>query len=695
MSDRDLLRVLTIFEVPEEAEQLINALRNSGQIVRNIRVEDAEDMETALNENPLDIILAKQKLSYFSAKEALEVLQKNGRDIPLIVILDAGTTDVNAAIEELNSGARDACTSDATARLLHIVKREAEDLKGRKNQRRSEQMLHEAEKRARALIDTSRDAIAYVHDGMHIYANQTYLEMFGYETLDDIEGIPILDMVGADDHAKLKTFLRNYVKGQSEEDRLDVQAIHTKGNSFNISMEFSPASMEGESCTQIIIRDRSDSKELEQQLNQLSKQDLLTGLYNRTYILEQIEKLISQAVVGNAQGALLHIEIDNFEDIRTMIGIANADKMLIDIASLLKQKTEKFGLLARYEGAIFTFLLANANLQKAEEFAGKIVTLINKFTTTIAGKVLTATVSIGIVHINETVSNLQDCIERAEKGCAIAQKQGGNQYNVYNPSLDELAEEEKVSLWSHRIKEALRNNQFQLLFQPIVSLHGAPGAHYEVLVRMLDENGEIIPPSEFIPAAARADLTKFIDRWVIANSFKILAERHQQGLDTRFFIKISFSSITDAEFMPWISERIKSLKLDTNSLIFEFDEESALNHLAQTKAMIGGFKILKCRTALENFGMEQNTYQSINQLDVDYIKIHADIIKNLAQNVEHQEQVKEIANTAQEKNMQTIAAFVEDANSLAVLWQCSVDFIQGHFLQQPSTSLDYEFENAF
>lgn len=684
---------MTIFDESEEAESLIKVLRNSGEVVRDIRVEDAEDMETALVDNPVDIILSKQKLHYFSALQALEVLAKSGRDIPLVVITPA--RQISPVTDELKAGARDVVGMDQPERLLHVVKREVGDLKNRKSLRRAEQMLHESEKRARHLIDCSRDAISYVHDGMHIYANQAYLDMFGYESLEDVEGMPILDMVSKEDHGKLKEFLRNYAKGIGEDDTLDVAVMNTAGETFQTSMEFSRASMEGETCTQIIIRDRADSKALEQQLNVLSKQDLLTGLYNRTYFLDQVDKMIAQAVEGNTQGALLFIEIDNFETIRNTIGITAADKFLGDLARLFKEKLGKYGILARFEGAMFTLLVNNTDMDQAEKIAAAIVKLINDYRTTIDNKVVTATVSIGLTHINETVSNLQDCINRAEKGVEIAHKEGGNRYYIYNPAMEDLEEEQQISVWARRIKEALRNNQFQLLYQPIVSLHGISGGNYEVLVRMLDESGKDIPPGEFISAADKADLTKFIDRWIIANTFQVLQERTSAGEDIRFFIKISRGTLLDAEFMPWLSERLKTLNLDTSKLVFELDETTALNHLAQAKVLVQGFKQLKCNTALENFGLEKNTFQSLRELPVDFIKIHARLVANLPKSMENQEQVKAIANEARGHNMQTIAAFVEDASSLAVLWQCSVDFIQGHFLQEPTPELNFEFENAF
>ena len=450
MSDKDLLRVLTIFDESEPAEQLIKVLRNAGEIVRDIRVEDDEDMEKAISENPFDIILAKQKLPIFSAQQALELLQKSGRDIPLVVITDSD--DSNAALAELKAGARDAVNLNDLERALHIVKREVADLNTRKGLRRTEQMLHESEKRARSLIDSSRDAISYVHDGMHIYANQAYLEMFGYESLDDVEGMPILDMVGSKDHGTLKDFLRNYAKGQSTDDSLEIEAKHTDGHTFETAMEFSPASMEGETCTQIIIRDRSNSKELEQQLNVLSKQDLLTGLFNRSYFLDKVDKLITQAVEGKTEGAVLFIKIDKFDDIRNSVGIASADQFLANIAGLLKEKLEKHGLVARFEGPVFTLLLNEVDIKQAEQAAASIVKLIGDHTATIAGKVIDPTASVGLTPVNETVSNLQDCITRAEQGCEAAQNEGGNQYNIYKPAMEDLAA--RIENIADRVKEA-------------------------------------------------------------------------------------------------------------------------------------------------------------------------------------------------------------------------------------------------
>lgn len=692
MSSDNLLRVLTIFDASEEAEALVNALRNAGHIVRDIRVEDEEDMTTALNENPIDIILAKQKMGHFSAKQAIEILVGFGRDIPLVVVTLPNKEAT--AVDLLKAGARDVIAEDQYERLKYLVKREVNDLRERRNFRRCELMLRETEKRAKALIDSSRDAIAYVHDGMHIYANSAYLKMFGYEDIDDLMGMPIMDMVSSEDHLKLKEFLRGYSRGESMDSQLTVHGQHVEKGKFKIKMEFSPASYEGESCTQIIIRDDASNKELEQKLSAMSQMDLLTGLYNHNFFIEHMDQFITRAVEGQAHGALIYISLDKYQDLRTKHGIGASDHMLTDVATLLKEKLSKLGMLARFEGSVFILLAQNADSKQAEKISTAICKLVNEHFADIGGKTVQTSVSIGITLLNDTSSNSQDCINRAEKGCLIANKEGGNAYHIYNPAIEEMAEQDQADAWGNRIKAALKENQFKLLYQPIVSLHGEPGAHYEITLRMIGEKGEIISPTDFIPAAEKANLMHFIDRWVMVNSFMLLSKKMKAGQKTRLFIKLSGASLSDPELLPWLRDRISTLKLDPDSLVFEISEDTALNYLKQAKAIVSGLLELHCRVALENFGMEQNTYQSLKHLKVNYIKVHMKIIQGLAQNVEHQDKIKEIAEHASSQNIQTIAPFVEDANNLAILWQCAVDFIQGHFLKEPDPKTDYDFEES-
>jgi len=601
VNDEKIIKILSLFNSSEEAEALINILRNSGQIIRDSRVEDEEDLLIALEEESSDIIIAKSDNPGTNLKQTLAALQNTGRDLPLIIITPPNKE--NDALDLLAIGARDIVAIDNYERFKSVIKREAFDLAQRRSNRRNEKLLHEAEKRTKSLIESSRDAIAYIHEGMHIYVNQAYLNIFGHESMEDVEGMPVLDMVDSEDHAKFKDFLRKYVKGQAKENTLEVHAIKENGRRSKVKLEFIPASMDGELCTQLIIRDQTLSSELENKLSVLSQKDLLTGLYNRNYFTEQLDMFIAQTLEGNGRGAVLFFTLDNYGQIKEDSGISGSDMLLADMGGVFKEKIDDLGELARFDGPVYSLLLKNVKIKK--------------------------------------ITKITDGI------CKI------------------------------------------------VSLHGEAGQHYEILIRMKDDDGSIILPNDFISTADRLGLTMYIDRWILGNTMVTLAEQAKSNIQTRFFIKISAGSIADDDFLLWVSERIKSLRINADGLVFQISEDTALNYLNRVKTVITGLKQLNCRIAIENFGKEQNAFQALKQLDFDYIKIHGDLIKNLSSNVEMQERVKEIAEFCSDNNKQTIASFVENANNLAVLWQCSIDFIQGYFLQEPKSNLSYDFDEGF
>ncbi len=693
MNDEKIIKILSLFESSEEAEALINILRNSGLIIRDSRVEDEEDLLAFLENETTDLVIAKSDSPHVNLKQTLAALQNTGRDLPLIVITPAQKE--NEVLDLLAVGARDIVAIDNYERFKAIIKREANDLSQRRSSRRFEKLLHEAEKRTKSLIESSRDAIAYIHEGMHIYVNQAYLNIFGHESMEDVEGMSILDMVDSEDHAKFKDYLRKYAKGQVKENKLEVHAIKENGRRSKVLLEFTPTSMDGEICTQLIIRDQTLNSELETKLNVLSQQDLLTGLYNRKYFIEQLDMFIAQTLEGNGRGAILLFTLDDYDKIKDDSGISGSDMLLADIGGIFKNKLHDLGELARFDGPIFSLLLKHIDSKKINKITNGICKIVHEHYSDVAGKSVNTTCSIGVALINETTSSAEECILRAESGMKIAHKDGGNQAHLFNPAIEDLEENEQDNHWNAKIKHALRNNNFRLLFQPIVSLHGEAGQHYEILIRMKDDDGKIILPSDFLATAERLGLTMYIDRWILGNTMVTLAEQAKNNIQTRFFIKISPGSIADDDFLLWVSERIKSLRINTDDLVFEFSEDTALNYLNRVKTIIAGLKQLNCRIAIENFGKEPNAFQALKQLDFDYIKIHGDLIKNLANNVEMQERVKKIAEFCSNNNKQTIASFVENANNLAVLWQCSIDFIQGYFLQEPKNSLSYDFEEGF
>jgi len=550
----------------------------------------------------------------------------------------------------------------------------------------------ESERRCRSLLDSSRDSIAYVHDGMHIYANSSYLEMFGFGNLDEIEGTPIMDMVAGDDQGSFKEFLRNYGKDESgTEASLDVKCVSAKG-SFKAKMEFTPATIDGEPCTQILIRDQAiGDKELEQKLKYLSKQDVLTGLYNRQYFMEELELAVNNARAGSGNSGLLYILIDNFKAVKESVGLGASDLVVSDIANLVKDKVGTLGLPARFGDSSFTVLVKGKDAAATQTLADELRRAVEEHILDIEGRSLTLTTSIGISLVTESSPGAQEILSRADLACEVARSSGGNRVHLHNPVADEQVGREREQQWNHLIHEALSEDRFHLVYQPIVSLQGEIDEKYEVLLRMRDSEGEDIRPGQFLPVAMQTGQIVEIDRWVIRKAAEVLAERRRNGANTVFFIKLSGPTLDDHELPIWISQVLKEARLASDAIVFEIAENDASEHLKGAKAFVATISSLHCKTSLEHFGSSPNSFQLLKHLPVDYLKIDGKFIHNLMRDTDNQAVVKSIVDMARSMNKVCIAEFVEDASSLTVLFQYGIQYIQGYFLAEPTEGLNYDF----
>ena len=689
--DKDqTLRLLIVEESRNDAEALANILRNAGQASRLDFAEDCDGVTAALDKQMPDLVLCALDLESASLTDVVALLKQ--REVPAPVIAIGETANETDIIEAMRLGASDLCSYDQPDHLQLVAQRELRQLSSCHKAQNFEARFHESEKRARLLMESSRDAIAYVHEGMHIFANSSYLEMFGFEDIDEIEGTPILDMVAPDDHNTFKEFLRNFSKEESTEGTLETHGQLPDGKQFDAVMEFSPASIDGESCTQIIIRNQAgSSRELEQKIKFLSKQDILTGLYNRQYFMEELELSITNAVSGSGNAALIYMLMDNFKDIKDNIGIGAADMVISDIADLLRQNTGEDDIVARFGDHSFTILRKNCDHDAITALGDEIRQTIEDHITEIEGKSITTTCSVGMSIISESAPSAHEVISRADLACEVARSSGGNKIHLHNPVVDEKIGKERDQQMHALIRDALEKNQFRLLFQPIVSLQGDTSEKYEVLLRMLNEEEEDILPSQFLPIAEQTGQLAEIDRWVIENAIRTLSEHRAQGADTQFFIKVSAQTLLDEKLVNFIHDSLKSHRLPGDALVFELSEKVASQHLKQAKTFVKTLQDLHCKSVLEHFGTSPNSFQLLKHIPVDFLKIDGSFIHNLASDTDNQAMVKSILDTANSMNKQCIAEYVQDAHSLAVLWQSGINFIQGNFLQEPSESLSYDF----
>lgn len=688
-----VIRLLTIKESSNEAEAIASMMRNAGYAIRSANVEDGEDLTESLNQQSWDLIVSSMKLPEFTAADALEIVKQSGKDIPVVVT--AAAYDADVAVELMSAGARELVPDANHELLLLVIARELSDLEERRGHRHCKTMYRESERRNRSLMDSSRDAIAYIADGMHIYTNATYLEMFGYAEAADVEGVPIMDLIAAENQQQFKGILKLLNAGETPADDVEMSLIRSDSDKFPGVMVFAPASIDGEPCTQVLIRGKADNKALEQELDALRRQDLLTGLFNRNHFMEQLELAIKSATNEKASkaSALLMLEPDDFKQITETVGVAAGDLVLSDLAGIIKANIGPNDIAARYAGEVFTIIVNDSDIARVKKLGEKLLKAVADHVFDLESQPITTTCSIGIVQITEKSSDSKKALGHADLACKQVKSDGGNQIHVHT-AADEKANNERDLEWIRKIQQAIEKERFRLVYQPIVSLHAEPGERYEILLRMLDEQNKDIMPGEFLPIAERAGLMPEIDRWVTKQAVKVLATKRNTSKNTQLFIKLSNESLKDQTLLVWVSKLLQAARLHGACLVFEASESSVLGALKETKMFINGLKQLHCEFAIDHVGSETQSFSYLKHLDVKFLKIHGAIIANLMADDKCRDTLKMITDIARGENKHTIAEHVQDANCLAVLWQSGVNFIQGYYLQKPEEGMNYDFTSS-
>ena len=673
-----------------DAESLVSLLRNSGKATRAHRITSEEDLEETLKAGNWDLLLARDLEQEFSADDALAMIRRMDKDIPFILLTEEESRERTVGM--MKAGAQDTVSFEHTDLIVLKVNRELAALDERRRRRVLESHLREAEQRCQLLLESSKDAIAYINDGMHIYANQTYMEFLGYDDIDDLICVPVLDTLTPESQEKYKGFMKSFAEKGEDGMTMNCMARRSDDNELNVTISVSAATYDGEACTQIVLQPEHSDAELEEKLRQISSQDLLTGLYNRQYLMDALAEAIAHAGKKNETGALAYIALDNFMSMKGQVGISGADLLLGDLANLLKEQAGEELALARLSDDAFSLLCQPCDESTMAEHAERIHKAVEDHLFDINGRTVQLTVSIGVAAITENSPKAEELMARAHTASAEVRKlEGhaeGNGVVVYNPAdFEALDQSNSVEA----IQKALEENRFRLLFQPIINLRGEGEEHYEAFVRMLDKDDEEVSPYDFLPPMGPSDTAIKIDRWVILQTIKQLSSHRSRGHDTRLFLNVTAETLQDKTFTPWLSVALKAARLPGESLIFQIREGDANNHMKQAREFTKAVHELHCKVSIAQFGCALNPFNTLKHINTDYVKIDGSFTEEIQKNDKAKEQVKEMVKSLQSNGKLTIIPLVENAGVLATLWQAGVNYIQGYYLQAPVPEMNYDF----
>jgi diguanylate cyclase (GGDEF)-like protein/PAS domain S-box-containing protein len=651
------------------------ALREAGHPVHCRRVDDPAGLEDAIAEQKPDLILL------FADETALDLaglgvtLSRMRPPIPLILVREQVTERMIA--DAVSAGARDVVSLAHRNRLKAVVERElrTQRLKAALDGVVSSASQYKQE--LRSLMDGAAEAIADVQEGIVVHANPAWLATFGFGEEQELFGQPFMDLFADTDQAALKGGLTACLRGKWNDESLPATAQRRGGDPIPVQLRLERVTVDNEPGVRVTIPgEKTVETNAEDLVSEALFRDPSTGLFLRHHFLEQLESRLRQSLKGGVR-AVAYIRPDNFSRVHNDVGILGTEALLLRFAELLREFMQPNDLYGRFGGTIFAALLERGTMTDIEAWAERLRKAVATQVFEVDRQSTTLTCTLGIAEISGETIPVADILTAAEKACRSGRDAGGNKVQL----CDATSATQKIrisdAIWVPRIRAALMQNRFRLLHQPIASLQEEVEGMVDTLVRMVDESGHMVLPKEFVPPAERAHIMKNVDRWVIGASLSFCASKQP----TLVFVRLSRDSVVDETLADWLQARIQSLRVKTSSVCFQISEDVATQQLKQTKELAERLQAAGFQFAIDHVGTGRDSAQLLNHVPMQFMKIDGSLMQGLNRDQELQRRVGGLAQVAKKLNIKTIAERVEDAKTMAVLWQLGIAYFQGNFVQ--------------
>lgn len=711
--DNNILRLLIIDHSPDNAEQVTQLLRDAGFLLKTQRIHSLAQLDPALKDSCWDAVIADCAVPKLGLTIIAAALKTSGLNAPLLAV--ANRLDGDDAQRIMDQGARDVFVKGDWGRLIPALTRE---IKVSANHRENEiikETLNQLERRYRAIIEGSQEAVCYVHDGMYVDANRAYVTMFGFSNVEQLKGVPLLDAIDKNDRTRFKKFLQN---SSATDKPTEFGAIRKDGTNFPVEVAASPLSIGGESCFQIAVSDVSQRKTLEHKIEQLRRRDPLTGLCNKKTFLQELGKL--RGSTGNPGGAnsLLTLELRQLREINDNIGHAACDRLLLTLARQIQKQTDQGHLLARVGGGQFAILARDLPSDGVAQLRRTYERLAQSFAFTENGARLEVNLALGDAAIEAPMDNAAallintfkaalnafapppstsgaatapSAIEQTVSEIPVAhtgvvleiapaanQAETDAQVPLARPSADTVEPPANLP-WQKELERAFTDRKLAMYFQPIINVLGKPREIYEAVLFLESADGELIPASDFMATALACGLASKIDRWIASSAVDTLA----QGTRASICVSLSPSAMNDTMLVTALQRHLKATGVNPERLCVQIDASMLSDQGIKAKAFAQLIKKMGARIAIDNFNPTLINESVIRELECDTLKIScvdtADLQKQLS--------------AARSLRTTIIAKEVSDAETLSALWTQHVDYVQGDYLCPPTPEPDYKFES--
>lgn len=702
MRTQSILNLLVIDDDQLYAERIVDLLGSYYDSVNLGFLDDKEELLKALRQ-PWDTLVFGQAYD-MNFTEVVGIVQEQGIDLPMICLISEDTAanahNADGLPSILNGTMVKALSADQEMAVVMAICLLHDNLRSRQQLKTLQHVISEAEQRANVLIKNSKSAVAYIDQGIHIFANDPYLQLFGFESMNDIIGIPVIDLIAGGDNIKaFKQFLRQFDKGNRKDVEFNFESKRTDGSTFEAKLQLAVATLDGEPVTQIIIQqNNANSADVAKRLAAAERKDSLTGIDNRLGFELQLTKVYEQAKQGALTAGLFYIQLDNVGKIRSSLGLQGIDTTVQQVTyaldELMTNEIEGNSHVSRFSDTAFTILVENQNTAVLEKLAEKIGSTISDMLIEVDKRTTSTTASIAIVKIEKNTPEPRVLLERALDAInqiMIETSNHGDTYHLYDASEHANSDDHALA---ESLVDAIANNRFELSFQPIYDINHDRSDFFEVYLRLplADANNTVLTPDQFMAVAKAHKLLEKIDRWILINACKKINDVRKSHPDARLLVQLTNASLIDKKLPSVASQLINAVGGKAGALTLQFNEKDIADHLTVAKSQFKALNQVNCQLGINNFGSSAKSVELANFVQPDMVRLARNYVDSL-DNPENLETVKSLIMRTNEISVDVLMPYIEDAATMSVAWSVGARYLQGYYLEAPSNTIKVASES--
>ncbi|MDN5733792.1 EAL domain-containing protein [Psychrobacter celer] len=691
MRTQSILNLLVINDDQLYAERLVQLLSAYYDSVNLGFLDDKEELLRLLRQ-PWDVLVFGSAYD-MNFTEVVGIVQEQSIDLPMICLFHdeaAATAQNDDGLPAIVSGTMvKALKAEQEMAVVMAICLQHDNLRSRRELKTLRHVISEAEQRANVLIKNSKSAVAYIDQGIHIFANDPYLQLFGFKTMNDAIGVPVVDLISGGDSVKgFKQFLRQFDKGNRQEVEFEFESKRTDGSTFEAKLQLASATLDGEPVTQVIIQQNTNnSAEVAKRLAEAERKDKLTGIDNRHGFEKQMALVYEQARQGLLTAGLLYIQLDNVGKIRSSLGLQGVDATVKQVAYMLDELIED-GHVSRFSDTVFTVLVEDKSASELKDLAQHIVTRISEMFIEVDKRTTSTTVSIGIVKIEKNAAAPNVLLERAIDAInqiMIETSNHGGTYHLYDPSEHANSDDHALA---ESLVDAITNNRFDLSFQPIYDINKDRSDFFEVYLRLplADADNTVLTPDQFMAVAKTHNLLEKIDRWVLINACKKINEVRKTHPEARLLVQLTGASLVDKKLPNVASQLIKAVGGAAGVLTLQFNEKDILDYLTVAKTQFSALTQVSCQLGINNFGSSAKSIELASFVQPDMVRLARSYIQDI-NSADNLNTVKSLIVRTSEVHADVLMPYIEDAATMSVAWSVGARYLQGYYLEAPSATI--------